>query len=537
MWQFLQLGKTRLCALLAVAGCALWGFSAMFGRVCGAFGDRLEDLSHGWLIAPFSLYVLWSDRENLKRDAGAPSWWGLLACLPCLVVALFGTRGLQLRFEQVGFMGLCVAVPWAFFGGRFARRFVFPAAFLAFTIPLASFLDVVTIHLRLLASGTAFAILRGFDVQVVQQGTMIMAQGAHPFSIDVAEPCSGLRSLFALMALTAAYAWYTQPTWRRRLALFACAVPLAVSGNVMRILSICLCAAWCDTEFATGFYHDYSGYVVFLVAIALMVACGEALSRIADRLHGGRPIPVAVKAEPAPTAGARCVPLVAAAVLCPVFAFQALTPEAVLAEPPVFALPADLSGAPSEEVRYCQNDQCGRMFPVSRLERTEACPVCGGKLSGSSLGENTVLPADTRIVKRLYRTSDGMQYLVSAVIGGRSKSSLHRPELCMPAQGFLMESPCDFEAAGRPFHAIRLSSPRGPSTVLSYTYFNQAGVRTASHVQRILRDIWDRSVLNRIDRWVMLTVVAAAEGGVDLSHPLDRTRLTDFLVRLTEDLP
>ena len=539
MWQFLQSSKIRLYALLAVSGCALWGFAAMFGRVRGVFGDRLEDMSHGWLVAPFSLYVLWTDRENLKRDAGAPSWWGLLACLPCLAVALLGTRGLQLRFEQVGFMGLCVAVPWAFFGGRLARRFLFPAAFLAFTIPLATFLDVVTIHLRLLASGTAFGILHGFGVQAVQQGTSIVAQGAHPFSIDVAEPCSGLRSLFALMALTAAYAWFTQPTWCRRLALFACSVPLAVLGNVTRILSICLCAAWCDPGFAIGFYHDYSGYVVFLVAIALMVACGEVVSRVAESLRGGRKTEAAAVAAPAtaPAAGGRLVPLVAAAVLCPLFAFQALTPESTLAEPPSFALPENLSGATSEEVRYCQNDQCGRMFPASKVGQAGVCPACGGMLLGSSLGENTVLPADTRIVKRLYRTPDGGQYLVSAVIGGRSKSSLHRPELCMPAQGYLMEAPCDLEAGGRPFHAIRLSSPRGPSTVLAYTFFNQTGVRTASHVRRILRDTWDRSVLNRIDRWVMLTVSAQAEGGFDLRHPSDRARLADFLARLTEDLP
>jgi exosortase/archaeosortase family protein len=88
------------------------------------------------------------------------------------------------------------------------------------------------------------------------------------------------------MALTAAYAWYTQPTWRRRAALFACSVPLAILGNIVRILSICLVAACANADFALGFYHDYSGYVVFIVAIGCMVACGEVISRVGRRGNG-----------------------------------------------------------------------------------------------------------------------------------------------------------------------------------------------------------------------------------------------------------
>ena len=82
-----------------------------------------------------------------------------------------------------------------------------------------------------------------------------------------------------------------------------------------------------------------------------------------------------------------------------------------------------------------------------------------------------------------------------------------------------------------------LESPRGPSTVLAYTFFNQAGVRTSSHVARILRDIWDRSVLNRIDRWVMVTVSASNDGGFSLEHAADRLALTAFLDDLSRTLP
>lgn len=552
MKKFFQSG--RFLALVAIIGCAMWGFAPLFGRLRGLFVDPLEDMSFGWLVPLFSLYVLWTQRKELRESLGAPSLLGLALCVPCALLALVGTRGLQIRFEQLGFIGLCVTVPWALFGRRTATCFFFPALYLCFTIPLSTFLDVVTIHLRLLASGTALGVLKGFGLDVAQNGTAIYSQGAHPFSIDVAEPCSGLRSIFALMALTAAYAWYNQPTWLRRALLFACSVPLAVLGNVTRILSICLVAAWADPKFALGFYHDYSGYVVFVVAIALMVACGEVITRLADKwaathagtaaADGAAPARPAVEPAEVPAGRGRVLPWVAAALLCPIFIYQAATPQSTLAEAPNVVLPAMLADYEVDGVRYCQNEQCSAVFALSGLAKGKehVCPTCGSELASASLGERTVLPADTVLMKRIYRSKRGDEFLVTAVVGGRSKSSIHRPELCMPAQGFLMQDPVDFRlgATRRPFHAIRLGRPQAAPLTLAYTFFNQKGQHTASHVQRILIDTWDRSVFNRIDRWVMVTVLAQngrSGHGFNLSYPSDRYALERFLTVLEEGLP
>ena len=254
-----------------------------------AFGDAMEDMSYAWYVPVFSLYVLWTERKRIAEAFSAgpsplrDSLAGFAASLPFLFLAMLGSRGFQLRFGIVGFAGPCVTVPWLFFGRRVARLFVFPALYLLFTIPLNTFLEGVTVHLRYLASGVALGVLKGFGFDAVRQGTSIIAGGAHPFAIDVAAPCSGLRSIFALMALTAAYSWFNQKTWLRRGILFALSIPLAILGNVVRIVTICLVAAWASPDFAIGFYHDYSGYVVFLVAIALMVVCGEGINRIAGR--------------------------------------------------------------------------------------------------------------------------------------------------------------------------------------------------------------------------------------------------------------
>ena len=276
-------------ALFAVAALSMaWGFRLLlFDHAPGVFNGVMEDLSYGWYVPLFSLYVLWRERSEIVASVGEPS----PAALPLLAVSIFigflGARGSQIRFEILGFVGMLISLTWTFFGRKTAKRVLFPALFLLFCMPLHSFLDVVTIHLRQLAVAVAYVVMKGVGVEIIRQGTML-ASPSGSFAIDVAEPCSGLRSLFAMTALTAGYSYFTQPTWLRRAALFALSVPIAVAGNIVRIFTIVAIAATCSADFATGFYHDYSGYVVFLVAIALMVACGELVTKGAEKCRRRR---------------------------------------------------------------------------------------------------------------------------------------------------------------------------------------------------------------------------------------------------------
>ena len=167
------------------------------------------------------------------------------------------------------------------------------------------------------------------------------------------------------------------------------------------------------------------------------------------------------------------------------------------------------------------------------------CAVCElevprlGEISGftseareASDAERTVLPDDTLIQKRHYTAANGDWFLVTAVVSGRGRGSIHRPELCLPAQGFLMTSPHRVTVAGADWRALVLAGPAGATPLgFAYTFFNQEGYRTASHVRRIFRDVWDRSFHARIDRWVMITVCASRA---------DDVGLVDFLERLTE---
>ena len=480
----------RTALFVALLAAVVYGFRQLvFVHAPATFSDHIEDMSYGWYVPLFSLYVLWRERREIRESLGAPSLAGVFATLPFLALGFLGTRGIQIRFEIAGFAGLLWSLAWAFYGWRTARRVLFPAAFLLFCMPLATYLDVVTVHLRLLASSAAFGLLKGVGLDVVRRGTMLMSSTGS-FAIDVAEPCSGLRSLFALTALTAGYAYFTQPTWFRRALLFALAAPIAILGNVMRIVTIAVVGLACSEDFATGFYHDYSGYVVFLVAIALMVACGGLIDRLFPRAAERTDRRAPDDAARAVPAGRPFAVALAICLVVPAMLHQATSAEPVLCEAPSVEL-GDVPG-----------------FEATVLEPSEA--------------ELTTLPADTRFVKRLYTSPGGAWFQVTAVVGGTSKSSIHRPELCLPSQGFQMTDPRDASAAGADWRFITLLRGDAPPLGFAYTFFNQAGCRTPSHMKRIFRDVWDRSVHNRIDRWVMVTVESSTANDGEMASFIER---------------
>jgi len=477
--------KIRLVLTAVVFAAMVVGFRAMLlNHLPGVFSAVEEDMDYAWFVPLFSIAVLWNERALLRESLGRPSACGLVLVFPCLVLGLLGARGLQVRFELLAFIGLLISVPWAMFGRGCARRVAFPALCLLFCMPLASYLSILTVHLRLFASAVAGGILSLLFDGVVRQGNMIalvdVIVDGSPFVIDIANPCSGLRSIFALMAISVGYGYFTQPTWGRRAVLFALSVPLAILGNITRIITICIVAKSSSPQFATGFYHDFSGFVVFAVALLLLVGAGGALDRLC---RGGtkdgsgaedRAVP-ASKAPPSASGIAwSVVPLLAALVVVPVMAFQAITPEPTLSEVPEVVFP-HVAG-----------------FAAESLE--------------PSVAETNILRG-AMIEKRLYKAAGGMWFQTTAVTSGANKGSLHRPELCLPSQGFDMGESRSVRVGEVDWRIIPLTAKGdNPDALFAYTFFNQDGYRTDSHEARIWRDVWDRTLHSRIDRWVMVTV-------------------------------
>ena len=227
-------------------------------------------------VAPFLLFwqvaALWS---GIRETIDDPDGRGLVVVAMAMAVYYFGVKAMQPRIVVFSFVILLYGLVLAL-GGRGAfRLLLFPISFLLLMIPL-NFLDErVGFPLQLLMARSSTGLLNMFGIETTRIGTGIYSRVFH---FDVAAPCSGIRSLMALTTVTAAYAYVTQHVQWKRWVLFSSAMPLAVFGNIARVTSIALVAQVYGQEIASKAYHEYSGFIVFAVALSTMVIIGLLLN-------------------------------------------------------------------------------------------------------------------------------------------------------------------------------------------------------------------------------------------------------------------
>lgn len=244
----------------------------MIDRWSGSGGD----LSHGWIIPIVSGFVIWKKRKEFASAQIRVFYPALALVAMCLAMHWFGVRAQLTRVSLLSLIGLLWSIPFTLYGPKIAQLLFFPCSYLVFCIPL-SFLNNITVPLRIMASTLSCHIMNGLGISAVRVGTAIRSTAAGGFNFDVADPCSGLRSLIAMTALMAIYAYLTQKSLFKKWLLFFCAIPVAIAGNVFRIVSIAVIAEGFGSEKAMVLYHDFSGFLVFSMSIFLMVSIGELL--------------------------------------------------------------------------------------------------------------------------------------------------------------------------------------------------------------------------------------------------------------------
>ena len=283
--ELVKLGLVAVMLGLAFAMFHLQGNTTdirMFGRsailwMVQRWNDPAGDMTHGWLIPLVSVGVIWFRRRDLAGAPRSVSRAGLALVVLALLLHWVGAKAQQTRLSLLALILLMWSAPLYLCGREIGKLLLFPCAYLIFCVPL-NFLDSITFPLRILATIISTATLNGLGIAAERSGSAIYSVAAGGFSFDVADPCSGLRSLLAMTALTAVYAYITQRTLVRKLLLFLASIPLAIVGNIARITTVALVAEAFGQKLALGLYHDYSGYVVFSVAIGLMVGIGSLLN-------------------------------------------------------------------------------------------------------------------------------------------------------------------------------------------------------------------------------------------------------------------
>jgi exosortase len=483
-----------------------------------------EDMSHAWLIPLVSLWALWHRRASLLRGRYSMDKRGLFIVVMALLMYSAGLRAQQTLMVLASFIMLLWGLPFYAFGWQMAKQLAFPCAYLVFCIPF-TFLNDLTLPLRLISTSVSSTILNGMGISVTRLGTALHVNAGGGFSLDVAHPCSGLRYLVAMIALTTAYAYFTQRGAVRRVTLSLLSIPLAMIGNIVRIVLIAVVGVWFGAEMAVGFYHDYSGYVVFGVSTLLMIWIGGKLqrgSRIPDCAGGeAGPVEDVPGGVPGKATGSHALWVVALLLTVVSLLIPVMSRVQVAAETTAdvnLLLPETFGEWQGEDLYYCQSDQCARSYRAGELgdKMKLKCPACDGRLDQMALGERTLLPADTRISRKLYENAGGSKIVATIVLTGADRRSIHRPQYCLPAQGFSIEKSAvlAMTSPGLKAHKMtflyarpnqRLEGERTKWTVLAY-WFVGGGHSTHDHLQRELWMMWDTIILGRRSRWAYVSL-------------------------------
>jgi len=271
------LPRWQMVALLLLIA---WLYASILARLFLQWVGPSHDpnFEHGIFVPLFALFVLWQDRKKLNGIASAPSWTGLPLVMLSLVMLVLGVLGAELFFSRVSLLILLAGLIILFQGWTFFRAVLFPWAFLILMIPIPNLiLQQVTFPLQLQAARLATALLELVGVPVLRQGNVI---GLASMPLDVAEACSGIRSLLTLVTLAIIYGYVMETRMWVRVVLALCAVPIAVAANSFRIFGTGLLVQYWDPDRALGFFHAFSGWLIFVVALMMLFAVHGAISSL-----------------------------------------------------------------------------------------------------------------------------------------------------------------------------------------------------------------------------------------------------------------
>jgi exosortase len=226
--------------------------------------------SHGFLVPLFSGYVVWKLRRKLAALPVRGSWAGLVVVVAGVAALLLGDIAGELFFERSSLVVIIAGLVLFHLGGAWLRMLAFPLGFLFFMIPLpATLFYAVAFPLQQVAALNAVWVLDLIGVPVLRDGNVIHLS---QITLGVTEACSGIRSLISLLALAVAWGYLTFTGILAITALAASAVPITIAANAARVVVTGLVGQWLGPWYAQGFFHAFSGWLIFVFAIACLVA-------------------------------------------------------------------------------------------------------------------------------------------------------------------------------------------------------------------------------------------------------------------------
>lgn len=227
-----------------------------------------DNYSHGFLIVPLALYFVWERRQRLQAALRRPSTLGVLLVLGSLAMLAAGVLGSELFLTRFSMLGTITGAVLFVYGWEHLRLALLPILFLLLMIPIPAIIfNQIAFPLQLIASRFGELTLTGFNIPVLREGNVIHLATT---SLEVVDACSGIRSLISLLALGIVYGYFMEGRMWVRVFLALATVPIAILANGLRLAGTGVAAHYYGGEAAEGFFHSFSGWLLFLTAFAML---------------------------------------------------------------------------------------------------------------------------------------------------------------------------------------------------------------------------------------------------------------------------
>ncbi len=243
-----------------------------------------QDMGHGFFVPLVAGYIIWQERQELLAETPSPNWWGLAVIACGAVQLLVATLGAELFLARTAFIISLVGVILTLAGTRILRKLAFPLFLLCFMVPIPAVIyNQITFPMQLFASQIAGWALSLMGIPVLREGNVLELASQR---LNVVEACSGIRSLLSLSFLSLVYTWFfDKKVWMRAVLLVA-TLPIAIVANAGRVTLTGLVSE-INPELARGIFHYASGWVIFMVALVILVAFHQGVNFLYRRLHAG----------------------------------------------------------------------------------------------------------------------------------------------------------------------------------------------------------------------------------------------------------
>lgn len=243
-------------------------------------------MGHGFFVPLVSAYIVWQRREELMAIEPRPNWWGLVVVALGALQLLVATLGVEISTSRSAFVITLIGSVWLLGGTLMVKKLAFPLFLLFFMIPIPAVIyNQITFPLQKVASWLAENALTAIDIPVLREGNILdLASGP----LAVVEACSGIRSLLSLTFLALVYGYFFESSKWIRVVLFFATIPIAILANGSRVTVTGILAQW-KPELAQGFFHESTGWVIFMIALAFLIVFHRLLVQTARFIDNRRP--------------------------------------------------------------------------------------------------------------------------------------------------------------------------------------------------------------------------------------------------------